>query len=425
MFFNVKDYGAVGDGSTNDAAAVQACITAAKAIGASVYFPSGQYLITGLAAQNGLVVLIGNRDATLIGNFVYNETAFPRSADVIPSLLPTAPFFAAFGINFKTNNTTWALQVIAQDQGSFITTTSIRDCKFYGYSGALFQRLVGFDVVNCEFDTSTSGVRLETCINGTFDNCRWQNIAAIAVEITSNAATSRTGWVGGEGVRFISCEWMVCSLGLVCNSNAWTTVDSCLLDYCGLPLYLQGSAYFKSSDTYYGVSGTAAARLSGVAGYQAPVVTGIAVYGTPNAGQTLPVGASFDTCEFITYMASTQPLVYFDGGASNLLQNISLISCLLYATTTHTMPRMMELSRGSVGRVIANTFKSANLSTTSMDSAYRMNAMTSYNCHSNDFSQCTQSSVALTSAAEKLLAGVIVSSSDPGAVGPGAIWVVP
>jgi hypothetical protein len=31
----------------------------------------------------------------------------------------------------------------------------------------------------------------------------------------------------------------------------------------------------------------------------------------------------------------------------------------------------------------------------------------------------------LTSAAEKLLAGVIVSSNDPGAVGPGAIWVVP
>lgn len=43
--FNVKAYGAIGDGTTNDTAAIQAAITAAGALSRSaVYFPTGQYL---------------------------------------------------------------------------------------------------------------------------------------------------------------------------------------------------------------------------------------------------------------------------------------------------------------------------------------------------------------------------------------------
>ena len=43
--FNVKDYGALGDGSTNDASAIQAAISAAQATvsGGRVYFPPGIY----------------------------------------------------------------------------------------------------------------------------------------------------------------------------------------------------------------------------------------------------------------------------------------------------------------------------------------------------------------------------------------------
>ena len=41
---NVLDYGAVGDGVANDAAAITAAITAATASGKTLYFPSGTYL---------------------------------------------------------------------------------------------------------------------------------------------------------------------------------------------------------------------------------------------------------------------------------------------------------------------------------------------------------------------------------------------
>lgn len=46
--FNVKDFGAVGDGATDDAVAVQAAIdAAAEAGGGTVWFPPGEYALGG------------------------------------------------------------------------------------------------------------------------------------------------------------------------------------------------------------------------------------------------------------------------------------------------------------------------------------------------------------------------------------------
>jgi len=44
--FNVKDFGATGDGAANDTAAIQAAITAASVSGGTVYLPNGTYLVS-------------------------------------------------------------------------------------------------------------------------------------------------------------------------------------------------------------------------------------------------------------------------------------------------------------------------------------------------------------------------------------------
>ncbi len=53
LVFNVKDYGAVADGTTDDGTAINAAITAAKNAGASVYLPSGTYRVRTMINVNG------------------------------------------------------------------------------------------------------------------------------------------------------------------------------------------------------------------------------------------------------------------------------------------------------------------------------------------------------------------------------------
>jgi hypothetical protein len=52
IWFDVKNYGAVGDGVTDDTAAVQSCIDAAMlAAGSSVYFPPGVYMVSSVGVD--------------------------------------------------------------------------------------------------------------------------------------------------------------------------------------------------------------------------------------------------------------------------------------------------------------------------------------------------------------------------------------
>jgi hypothetical protein len=56
---SVKDFGATGDGVTDDTAAVQAAITAAAGVGSSVLFPTGAYLTTATLTVPANSTLIG------------------------------------------------------------------------------------------------------------------------------------------------------------------------------------------------------------------------------------------------------------------------------------------------------------------------------------------------------------------------------
>jgi hypothetical protein len=56
LMFNVTDYGATGNGTTDDTAAIQSAITAAAAGGGMVYFPAGTYLVQPLTVPAGVVL---------------------------------------------------------------------------------------------------------------------------------------------------------------------------------------------------------------------------------------------------------------------------------------------------------------------------------------------------------------------------------
>ena len=50
--YSVKDFGAKGDGATDDRAAIQAAITAAQVTGGTVWIPEGEYIINGAASTD-------------------------------------------------------------------------------------------------------------------------------------------------------------------------------------------------------------------------------------------------------------------------------------------------------------------------------------------------------------------------------------
>lgn len=65
--FNVKAYGAKGDGTTNDAAAIQAALTAAAVSGGTVFVPAGTYKVnTELTAASGVRVIGDGLDVSIL-----------------------------------------------------------------------------------------------------------------------------------------------------------------------------------------------------------------------------------------------------------------------------------------------------------------------------------------------------------------------
>ena len=117
---NVKDYGAVGDGATNDASAIQLAITAAT--GGTLYFPAGTYLVgTQLTGVSNIHMIGAGSDVTTL-----------KASAAINSII----FFSdksnveIEGLKFDGNNNT--LSNIRAYATTTPTQFSIHHCWFTG-----------------------------------------------------------------------------------------------------------------------------------------------------------------------------------------------------------------------------------------------------------------------------------------------------
>ena len=81
-WFNVQTYGAVGDGTTNDTAAVQAAFAAAAA-GGEVYFPRGTYVLSSTISQavTGSITVRGAGRGVTVLNCASNGIALTLAAN--------------------------------------------------------------------------------------------------------------------------------------------------------------------------------------------------------------------------------------------------------------------------------------------------------------------------------------------------------
>jgi hypothetical protein len=87
---NVKDFGARGDGSTDDTSAIQAAINAAAAKGGSVYFPSGVYKTSRtltVSGKNPLIRLFGENSQDFLTGSSIQGSVSESSGDLTSGYL--------------------------------------------------------------------------------------------------------------------------------------------------------------------------------------------------------------------------------------------------------------------------------------------------------------------------------------------------
>jgi hypothetical protein len=118
---SVKDFGAVGDGVTDDTAAVQNAIAAAQAVSGAVKFPYGTYKITSSLTVGNQVDIIGERGAVL-----------KRYAD-IQIMNITGTYVRVSSLDFDGNKATFPSPTYTGVAIIFVTGSFnvIEDCDIY------------------------------------------------------------------------------------------------------------------------------------------------------------------------------------------------------------------------------------------------------------------------------------------------------
>lgn len=434
-FLSVKDFGAKGDGTTNDSVAIATCISAAQAAGKSVFFPDGAYLISSLGVQTGRIFLWGLGNATLKGTFYYQQNTFPASAGTATYQTSTSPYFDAAGLNFQSTTLDYGLKLQTTAQAYYMSTFSLESCNFFGQNGMWAQHMVGFKLTNCEFNNVGRGLYLEGCADALVTSCFWKNHAGIATTITYASNHGAGGAVdrrGGSNIRFVMCSWVLSVYGMWAEATTNLVLESCTIRGCDVPLVLRGSSGVKLVASTFTTASTASTLFSGVAGYVAPVTNGAALNAAPSGyiGGEFHIGVSANMCEFHNQVAGTTfPVVYITGNFNatypTSASGIKFVDCDFFQDVAHSSTTMLWIINAASVRVLDNRFISVNQSST-LTSAWRADNCTGVTGFENDFSNCTQSSVSIGSPNERTLTTTFVQAGDPSAVArPGDIWVQP
>jgi hypothetical protein len=148
---SVLDFGAVGDGSTDDSAAIQAACVVCAARGKTLYFPAGVYLCAGLAVACSLV---GEGNGSILRS----------NDDTVDLLDPTASDISVRhlrleGVAVDATNTTYAIRPSGAVTGVVISGVTFSgetagegfnnaikiedDCDDWRVEGCSFERLWG------------------------------------------------------------------------------------------------------------------------------------------------------------------------------------------------------------------------------------------------------------------------------------------
>ena len=143
QIYNVKDYGALGDGSTNDSTAIQAAIDAAAAATykGQVFFPPGVYVCKNLMLKTGVHIIGSGIETTTLkmpNGSAATDWIFRTHAEGSWPTYPTVSSIYNFEIRHLTIDGNKSNQVGANGgiriyaEGFVLFDIRVRKCKGYG-----------------------------------------------------------------------------------------------------------------------------------------------------------------------------------------------------------------------------------------------------------------------------------------------------
>jgi len=249
--FNVKDrdYGAVGNDSTNDTTAIQAAIDAAVAVKGTVFLPPGRYRCAGLTASGtfGLVgsgigrsVLVQNANSDILlaqGSQGSAVTLTANAAKGDLSLSFNTSGFAAGDYIVLYSSTAWTLSATGGQFGEILRLKAITsgsaaelysavDSGPYNTAATASVRklnfLDGLSIASLSFDNSAPGTRTSPAVNLRWiknvytyfaamnidgpglalNSCLGGRANVFAYDLTDDTANSRFGY----GISVINCS---------------------------------------------------------------------------------------------------------------------------------------------------------------------------------------------------------------------------
>jgi len=185
-FVSVKDFGATGDGTTDDSAAIQAAINAVISAQstnpptgmnpASIYFPAGSYKISTTIDATGILLLFGNsRGSAKILSYVTPTFNCGQSTSFLNLFFSkqtggsTALTYASGAYLAQIDNCGFTSYTIGIDfQGSYGTTkTLVQQCSFDSNTTAIKVQGTSttLSVKNNQFNTGTTAINCANCFN--------------------------------------------------------------------------------------------------------------------------------------------------------------------------------------------------------------------------------------------------------------------